>query len=147
MKILIVEDDPRISKPLAEDLRHQNHAVDIADDGELGWDCIQATNYELILLDVMLPKLDGISLCRKLRSHGSSTAILLLTAKDTSNSKVMGLDAGADDYMTKPFDPAELLARIRALQRRDTATRRPILTWEGLALDPGAAGRRARSDS
>ncbi len=137
MKILIVEDDPRISKPLAEDLRHQNHAVDIADDGELGWDCIQATNYELILLDVMLPKLDGIGLCRKLRNSGSQAFVLMLTARDTTTDKVMGLDAGADDYLIKPFELEELSARIRALSRRSVEVHRSILSHGKLQLDPG----------
>lgn len=103
MKILIVEDDKRIAQPLAEDLRHQNHAVDVALDGELGWDCIQVADYELILLDIMLPKLDGISLCKRIRQRESNVYILMLTARDTTHDKVMGLDAGADDYLIKPL--------------------------------------------
>ena len=87
MKILIVEDDNRIAQPLAEDLRHQNHAVDIAHDGELGWDCIQVADYELILLDVMLPRLDGISLCKRIRQRGSKAYILMLTARDATQIK------------------------------------------------------------
>ncbi|MEL6325662.1 MAG: response regulator [Cyanobacteria bacterium J06626_23] len=136
MKILLIEDDQTLVDILVSTLTAEHYAVDVAADGESGWEMASGFVYDLILLDVMLPKLDGISLCRKLRSHGSQTAILLLTAKDTSTSKVMGLDAGADDYMTKPFDPAELLARIRALQRRESTTRQPVLTWEGLAMDP-----------
>ena len=137
MKILIVEDDNRIAQPLAEDLRHQNHAVDIAHDGELGWDCIQVAEYELILLDVMLPKLDGISLCKRIRDKGSQVYILMLTARDGTQDKVLGLDAGADDYLIKPFELEELSARIRALSRRSRDVQQSILTHGLLALDPG----------
>ncbi len=146
MKILLIEDDQTLVEILVSTLTTEHYAVDVAADGQSGWEMASAFGYDLILLDVMLPKLDGISLCRKLRSHGSQTAILLLTAKDTSTSKVMGLDAGADDYMTKPFDPAELLARIRALQRREPATRRPVLTWEGLSIDPSTREVSYRSE-
>jgi two-component system, OmpR family, response regulator QseB len=104
MKILVVEDDDRIAKPLAEDLRHQNHVVDLVSDGLEGWEYSQATNYDLILLDLMLPKLDGISLCKRLRENKSNAFILMLTAKDTTADKVIGLDAGADDYLIKPFE-------------------------------------------
>ena len=103
MRILLVEDDNRIAKPLAEDLRHQNHTVDIARDGIEGWDYIQSVNYDLILLDLMLPKLDGIALCKRLRAAKSNALILMLTARDTTSDKVIGLDAGADDYLVKPF--------------------------------------------
>lgn len=137
MKILIVEDDNRIAQPLAEDLRHQNHAVDIALDGEIGWDCIQAAEYELILLDVMLPKLDGIKLCQRIRSRGSTAYILMLTARDTTHDKVVGLDAGADDYLIKPFELEELAARIRALARRSREVQQSVLTHGKLTLDPG----------
>ena len=118
MRILIVEDDDRIAKPLAEDLRHQHHVVEIAIDGLEGWEYTQAIDYDLILLDLMLPKLDGISLCQQLRQARYNALILMLTAKDTTNDKIIGLDAGADDYLVKPFDIKELAARIRALCRR-----------------------------
>ncbi|ESA35722.1 response regulator receiver modulated diguanylate cyclase [Leptolyngbya sp. Heron Island J] len=136
MKILLVEDDAILVEALVRALTTERYTVDVATDGEMGWELASASVYDVILLDVMLPKLDGISLCRRLRSHGSQTAILLLTAQDNSNSKVVGLDAGADDYMTKPFNLAELLARIRALQRRESVTLQPVLTWEALSLDP-----------
>ncbi|MEM8809883.1 MAG: response regulator [Cyanobacteria bacterium P01_G01_bin.38] len=136
MKILLVEDDDILAEVLVNALTAEHYAIDVATDGHMGWELASAFNYDLILLDVMLPKLDGISLCRKLRSHGSQTPILLLTAQDTSTSKVLGLDAGADDYMTKPFDQKELLARIRALQRREAVTLLPVLTWQSLSLDP-----------
>ncbi|MEM9137842.1 MAG: response regulator transcription factor, partial [Cyanobacteria bacterium P01_F01_bin.42] len=115
----------------------QNHAVDIAHDGESGWDCIQLADYELILLDVMLPKLDGISLCKRIRDRGSKVYILMLTARDTTQDKVKGLDAGADDYLIKPFELEELSARIRALSRRSRSVQQAVLTHGQLALDPG----------
>ncbi|MCM1984835.1 response regulator transcription factor [Lyngbya confervoides] len=137
MKILIVEDDKRIAQPLAEDLQYQNHAVDIALDGEMGWHCTQATDYDLILLDVMLPKLDGIALCKKIRQSGSTAFVLMLTARDTTADKVLGLDAGADDYLIKPFELEELSARIRALSRRSREVSHPVLSHGKLQLDPG----------
>ena len=127
MRILLVEDDDRIARPLAEDLSHQNHIVDLAHDGLEGWAYTQAIDYELILLDLMLPKLDGITLCKQLRTAGSKALILMLTARDTTSDKVMGLDAGADDYLVKPFELEELAARIRALSRRSPETKPLIL--------------------
>jgi two-component system, OmpR family, response regulator QseB len=137
MKILIVEDDPRIAAPLAEDLRHQNHAVDLAEDGITAWDCTQVTDYDLILLDLMLPQMDGLTLCRRLRTQGCQAFILMLTARDTTGDKVLGLDAGADDYLVKPFELEELAARIRALSRRSPDIQTSVLTHAGLRLDPG----------
>lgn len=136
MRILVIEDDELISKPLAEALCDQHYAVDTADNGEAGWELIEAFAYDLIVLDVMLPRLDGISLCRRVRAHSIQSPIVLLTAQDSSTNKVMGLDAGADDYITKPFDIQELLARIRALLRRATAALPPLLEWDYLQLDP-----------
>ena len=136
MRILLVEDDNRIAKPLAEDLRHQNHTVDIARDGIEGWDYIQSVNYDLILLDLMLPKLDGIALCKRLRAAKSNALILMLTARDTTSDKVLGLDAGADDYLVKPFELEELAARIRALSRRIPETKPLILSHGDLQLNP-----------
>ncbi|MGC1216948.1 MAG: response regulator transcription factor [Phormidesmis sp.] len=138
MKILIVEDDTRIATPLAKDLRHQHHSVDIACDGMEGWNYAQATDYELILLDLMLPQLDGISLCKKLRSAGCQSNILMLTARDTTSEKVIGLDAGADDYLVKPFKLEELAARIRALQRRCREFTPAVLQYGDLKLDPAS---------
>lgn len=136
MKILLVEDDDRIAKPLAEDLRHQYHVVDIAEDGILGWEYSQVTAYDLILLDLMLPRLDGITLCKRLRAAGWTSLILMLTSRDTTTDKIVGLDAGADDYLVKPFDTEELAARIRALSRRSAESRPPILSCGDLQLDP-----------
>lgn len=136
MKILIVEDDHRIANPLAKDLRYQNHVVEVAQDGLEGWEYADGGDYDLILLDLMLPKLDGISLCQRLRRANSPALILMLTARDTTEDKVLGLDAGADDYLVKPFTLEELSARIRALARR---SREPVLPWleyGELTLDP-----------
>ena len=118
MRILLVEDDDYIAKPLAKDMRYQGHVVDTASDGITGWEFTQAVEYDLILLDLMLPRMDGISLCKKLRASGCKTHILMLTAKDRIADRVLGLDTGADDYLVKPFDLEELAARIRALSRR-----------------------------
>lgn len=136
MRILLVEDDIRIATPLAEDLRHQHHVVDIAKDGLEGWESAQGVAYDLILLDLMLPKLDGISLCKRLRAAKSQALILMLTARDTTSDKILGLDAGADDYLVKPFELEELAARIRALSRRSPETRSITLIHGQLELDP-----------
>jgi len=136
MRILLVEDDQRIAIALAETLRDRQYQVDLAEDGEMGWGLLQAFEYELILLDVMLPKLNGIQLCQRLRKAGMQTPVLMLTAKDSSNDKVSGLDAGADDYVIKPFDLAELTARIRALMRRGTVILPNVLEWRNLRLNP-----------
>ncbi|MEC4812842.1 MAG: response regulator [Scytonema sp. PMC 1069.18] len=136
MRILVIEDDELIAKPLAQTLSEQYYAVDTAFDGEAGWELAEAYSYDLVVLDVMLPKLDGISLCRRMRSHGITTPIILITAYDNNTNKVAGLDAGADDYIRKPFDFQELLARIRALLRRGNSTLPPMLAWENLRLDP-----------
>lgn len=139
MKILVVEDDDSIAQAVAATLTQQQHClVDIAADGQEGWELALAFNYDLILLDVMLPKLDGVSLCRQLRQKGEQLPILMLTAKDTSTDKVIGLDAGADDYVVKPFDFPELFARVRALLRRGCSTLPPVLQWGDLSLDPSS---------
>lgn len=136
VRILLVEDDDRIARPLAEDLRHQHHTVEVAGDGVAGWDYAQAASYDLILLDLMLPRLDGITLCRQLRAAGCRSLILMLTARDTTNDKIIGLDAGADDYLVKPFELEELAARIRALSRRSGEVQQLIFTYGALQLDP-----------
>jgi DNA-binding response OmpR family regulator len=138
MKILLVEDDRSTSDALTEILSDRRHTVSLATDGQMGLELAQSFDYDLIVLDVMIPKLDGISLCRQLRSQGYQNAVLLLTAKESSSDRVLGLDAGADDYVVKPFDPEELMARIRALQRRGNALSPSIITWENLSFDPTA---------
>ncbi|HEY9638956.1 MAG TPA: response regulator transcription factor [Coleofasciculaceae cyanobacterium] len=136
MKILLVEDATDLSAIFKTLLTAQRYAVDLALDGQAGWELATSQNYDLIILDVMLPKLDGISLCRKLRSQGKQTPILILTSRGTKDDKITGLDAGADDYLIKPPDLDELVARVRALLRRSQAAVSPILQWGDLRLDP-----------
>jgi two-component system, OmpR family, response regulator QseB len=140
MKVLLVEDNPRIARPLADDLRRQHHAVDVAIDGLEGWEYAQSSTYDLILLDLMLPKLDGISLCKRLRQVGCRSLILMLTAKDTTTDKIVGLDAGADDYLVKPFELEELAAHIRALARRGVEMQPSVLEYQELRLDTQSHG-------
>ena len=136
MRILLVEDDLRLAETLAEALSDQLYTVDIAANGLLAWDYVKSLDYDLVLLDVMLPELDGITLCQQLRSQGYRMPILMITARDTVSDKITGLDAGADDYIVKPVDLGELLARIRALLRRGGTTSQPILEWGAIKLDP-----------
>jgi two-component system, OmpR family, response regulator QseB len=136
MRILIVEDDPRIHRSLSEDLRRQHHAVDVAEDGLTGLDFASAEVHDVILLDILLPGLDGLEVCRRLREEKSRALILMITARDNVSDKVGALDTGADDYLVKPFDLAELSARIRALSRRQYESREPILEHGNLRLDP-----------
>ncbi|MEH2205619.1 MAG: response regulator [Nostoc sp.] len=138
MKILVVEDDELSAYSLTTVLTNQNYAVEVATDGDTAWNFIQTYDYDLILLDVVLPKLDGISLCRQIRSSGLQMPILLLTGCDSSHEKAIGLDAGADDYVVKPFDAEELIARVRALLRRKGVTSQPVLEYGGLRLDPSS---------
>jgi two-component system, OmpR family, response regulator len=136
MRILLVEDNYQIAQSLKDALEKQYYTIDLAADGAIGLQCIECITYDLILLDLMLPKIDGITLCRKIRAKRLTTPILILTAKDSSIDRVLGLDVGADDYMVKPFDLPELFARIRALLRRGNIGASPLLTWEYLELDP-----------
>lgn len=135
MRILLVEDDDRIAKPLAEGLKNEHHVVEIATDGMEGWEYAQGAEFDLILLDLMLPKLDGIELCKRLRKAESKALILMLTARDTTDDKVIGLDAGADDYLVKPFKLKELAARIRALSRRSYELKPQVLSYAELQLN------------
>jgi DNA-binding response OmpR family regulator len=139
MRILIVEDDPRIRQSLADDLRRQNHAVDTAGDGLQGLDFARTEVHDVILLDIVLPGLDGVEVCRRLRAESCSALILMLTARDATSYKVGALDGGADDYLVKPFELDELSARIRALSRRQRAVQKPILVHGKLQLDPSRA--------
>jgi len=138
MKILVVEDDGLIAQTLRIILSDQNYAVELASDGQAGLELIELFDYDLLLLDVMLPKIDGISLCRQVRSQGYQMPILLLTGRDSKHDKATGLDAGADDYVVKPFDTEELVARIRALLRRANSSTQPLLEWGALQLDPSS---------
>lgn len=138
MKILLVEDDEAIAAVLTKSLAAHHYIVDVVKDGEMGWTYGSTFEYDLIVLDVVLPKLDGIRLCQKLRQEGHTMPILLLTSQNSTTAKVQGLDAGADDYVVKPFDQAELTARIRALLRRGSANPLPLLSWGELLLNPGS---------
>ncbi|MGV2830635.1 response regulator [Myxosarcina sp. GI1(2024)] len=136
MRILLIDDDEQLMEVLANQLIEQHYAVDIAVNGEMGWEFILLFEYDLVVLDWMLPDIDGITLCRKIRSEGYKMPIMLLTARDRYNDKVLGLDSGADDYIVKPFNFEELTARIRALLRREIHVASPTLRWEDLTLDP-----------
>jgi DNA-binding response OmpR family regulator len=136
MRILLVEDDEILSAILQEFLTDQLYVVDVVRDGEAAWKQAKTIEYALILLDLMLPKLDGIHLCKRLRAHKIQTPILIVTARDTRTDKITGLDAGADDYLVKPFDLEELMARMRALLRRGSTSLPPILEWGELRLNP-----------
>ncbi len=135
MRILVVEDDDIVLTLLTERLSAEHYALDSATDGLMGWEYASTYDYDLLILDVVLPKLDGISLCQKLRQAGHTLPILMLTSQDTSMAKILGLDAGADDYVVKPFDPAELTARVRALLRRGSTNPLPIMLWGDLCLN------------
>lgn len=133
-RILIIEDDEGIVRVLRRALSYEGYTVDTALDGENGLHMARDHHPDLVILDLMLPGMDGIEVCQRLRS-GGSTPILMLTAKDAVQDRVQGLDAGADDYMTKPFELDELLARLRALLRRTQLDRAPVLSFADLVLD------------
>ena len=138
MRVLVVEDEPKMAQLLKRGFVEEGHAADVADRGEDALWMAGATAYDAIVLDVMLPGLDGYVTCRELRARGIWTPVLLLTARDAVDDRVTGLDAGADDYPTKPFSFAELLARLRALVRRVPAERPTTLEVDDLRLDPAA---------
>lgn len=136
MRVLIVEDERRISAYVKRGLEEQGYAVDAVDTGRDALDWAEAASYDLILLDILLPELDGLSVCRELRRRGLRTPILMLTARDAVEDRVAGLDAGADDYLIKPFALKELLARLRALTRRAAdAAKSPVLQVADLSLN------------
>ncbi len=136
MRILIVEDDKKVGAFLEKGLKEEQYAVDVCRDGEEAMDLAMVNPYDVIILDIMLPKKDGFAVCRELRQAGVLTPILMLTAKDTVEDKVAGLTEGADDYLTKPFSFEELLARIRALLRRSQDYKTKVLKVADLELDP-----------
>jgi len=140
VRILLVEDESRVASFIARGLREQTYAVDIAPDGEQAVYQASVNEYDVIVLDVMLPVKDGHTVCRELRAAGVRTPILMLTARGSVDDRVAGLDAGADDYLAKPFDFKELLARLRALLRRSTALRPQIVQVSDLALNTGSHG-------
>src|SRR3990167_4105687 len=136
MRILLVEDERRLSNVIKKGLVEDGFAVDTAFDGEEGQFMAESESYALIILDVMLPKLDGIAVCNNIRKKGHKTPILILTAKSAVEDKVLGLDSGADDYMTKPFSFLELRSRVRALIRRTSRDSTTTLTIADLVVDP-----------
>jgi DNA-binding response OmpR family regulator len=138
MRILLVEDEPRMANVIAKGLRESTYAVDLAEDGEAALYQTSINDYDLIVLDVLLPKRDGFEVSRELRSRGDATPILMLTARATVDDRVTGFDAGADDYLTKPFSFRELLARVRALLRRDPQIRPDIFRLADLIVDSGS---------
>ncbi|MBI2473278.1 response regulator transcription factor [Candidatus Uhrbacteria bacterium] len=135
MKILVVEDEPKLNKGLVTGLQNRGYAVDFAFDGEEGEKLARVNEYDVIILDVMMPKRDGLEVCRSLRAFGVQTPVLFLTARDSVEDKVMGLDLGADDYLVKPFSFEELVARIRSLLRRPIQTESDLLLLDDLQLD------------
>ena len=144
MRILVVEDEPAISSAIRSMLEAEGHAADVVDDGSGALEWAATYPYDLVILDVILPGMDGVAVCRALRDRGSKTPILMLTALDAIGDRVTGLDAGADDYIAKPFAAAELLARVRALRRRGVGEASPLLRVGQLELDPAA--REVRRD-
>ncbi len=135
MRILLVEDDERIASFVSKGLRENAYAVDIAPDGEEGLYLASINRYDAIILDVMLPVKDGFTVCRELRKDNIKTPVLMLTARDAIDDKIFGLDSGADDYLTKPFEFRELLARLRALLRRGAEVRPPKIIIGDLEID------------
>src|SRR5205809_3141445 len=140
MRVLLVEDEPTAAQVLAKGLREQTYAVDVASDGESAIFLVGPTDYDAVILDVMLPVKDGMAVCRTIRASGSSVPILMVTARDAVEARIEGLDCWADDYLVKPFDFGELLARLRALIRRG---RQPLLP-ERLDVGPLSLDTRGR---
>jgi heavy metal response regulator len=138
MRVLLVEDDPRIARFVAQGLREQTYAVDVTGDGEDALYKLSINDYDAVILDVMMPGRDGFEVCRELRAAGSAVPVLMLTARDALEDRVAGLDNGADDYLTKPFEVAELLARLRALLRRGRAVNALAITVADLVIDTRA---------
>ena len=138
MRILLVEDDPVAAGVLAKGLREQTYAVDVAVDGAGALESAAANDYDLVILDILLPGINGLELCRRLRGEGISAPILMLTARGEPEQRVEGLDAGADDYLAKPYHFPELLARVRALLRRGPALAPAVLSYRDLTIDTRA---------
>ncbi len=135
MKALIIEDEKKVASFIQKGLESESFVVDVAFDGKIGWEKASSNSYNIIILDLMLPKLDGLSLLQKLRREGFTTPVLILTAKGHVEDRIEGLDAGADDYLVKPFAFGELLARIRALLRREGFQKNPVIEFEDLAIN------------
>lgn len=138
MRLLLVEDDPRISRFVTKGLREEAYAVDVVATGEDALYQLDVNDYDLVILDVMIPGTDGFGVCRQLRAQGKRVPVLMLTARDAVDDRITGLDAGADDYLTKPFEFGELLARLRALLRRPNELRPTRISLGDIVLDTGA---------
>jgi two-component system copper resistance phosphate regulon response regulator CusR len=138
LRILLVEDEPSAARMMAKGLREQTYAVDVAQDGDIALYQANVNDYDIIILDIMLPGKDGFAVCRELRTAGSPVPVLMLTARDTIDDRVQGLDTGADDYLTKPFDFRELLAHIRALLRRGQNLQPDVIRLDDLEIDTRA---------
>jgi DNA-binding response OmpR family regulator len=135
MRVLVVEDERTIADFIVRGLGEHGYAVDLATDGEAALDLLASATVDVVVLDIMLPRADGLTVCRRMRERGDRTPVLMLTARDTVQDRVLGLDTGADDYLVKPFAFAELAARVRALARREPGTPNPILLVADLELD------------
>lgn len=135
MRLLLAEDEEDLSKALVAVLKHNNYSVDATYNGQDALDYLETENYDGAILDIMMPKMDGLTVLRKIREAGNSVPVILLTAKAEIDDRVAGLDCGADDYLTKPFSMKELLARIRAMTRRKAETTDSVLTFEDISLD------------
>ena len=142
MRLLLVEDEPRAAQVLSKGLREQAYAVDVARDGQQALYQAAITEYDAVVLDVMMPGIDGFEVCRQLRRSGSNVPVLMLTARDAVDARILGLDSGADDYLVKPFDFGELLARLRAVIRRGRLPLTPAVVAAGdlRARSPGTPG-------
>lgn len=147
MRLLVVEDEARIARFIRRGLEEEGHAVDVATDGDEAIVLATTNDYDVILLDILLPRRNGLAVCRDLRQRNVATPILMLTAKDSVQDKVAGLNSGADDYLTKPFSFDELVARVNALTRRQALARSPILSVADLTLDPISHDVRRGGDS
>lgn len=135
MRLLLAEDEKELAKALAVILRHNSYSVDVVHNGEDALDCLENGDYDGAILDIMMPKLDGLSVLRRIRGEGNGIPVLILTAKSEIDDRVEGLDAGADDYLTKPFAMKELLARVRAMLRRRTESADTVLSFGDLSLE------------
>lgn len=147
MRILLVEDEPRMADAIRRMIEHEGHAVDVASSGAEALSATSDDQYDAIVLDVMIPAPDGFTVCRELRARGSKAPVMMLTARDGIEDRVAGLDAGADDYLVKPFASEELMARLRAMLRRGPAPRPPTLQIGDVVLDPATreVSRQGRS--
>jgi DNA-binding response OmpR family regulator len=147
VRILVAEDDERLSEVLARGLREQGYIVDLVPDGETAANYLRLSSYEVLVLDWRMPRLSGLDLLARIRRSDVATPVLMLTARDTPADRIVGLDAGADDYLVKPFDFGELLARLRALQRRPRTGQSPLLSVGGIEFDPAARLVRVRGEA